>query len=195
LFLCDENRPCSDGDREPLHRSDWITAPQLGQLRFIPFTNGPFQNNALSLTLAEDGTITKMQYAEKSAILAGALASASSAASAIQAYEKQRDADRAQALTAARAEATYQRGEVTYQRSEVTAARTEEIAAIQFEIDKNTKAKALNDQLHPATAADPVVAADYANETIRLNAVAAQLQARLAVLTAQRSLDAATVGH
>ncbi|WEK46402.1 MAG: hypothetical protein P0Y56_15540 [Candidatus Andeanibacterium colombiense] len=190
LFLCDENKACSDGDRVPLLKTQWVTAPQLGQLRFVPFHNGPFQNNALGIQLAEDGTITKLQYAEKSAILAGALASASTGVSQIESYLDEREKEKKQDIADARAEQTYQRGEVTYQRNEVTAARAEEIAAIQFEIDKTTKDQALNALLHPPAYAGSAMAKDYADETARLNAIAAQLQARLAILTAQSALDA-----
>lgn len=197
LFLCDEDRSCSDGDRAPLLKSQWATMPQLGQLRFVPFHNGPFQNNALGIQLAEDGTITKLQYAEKAAILAGALASASGAATKVKAYLDEREKEKKQAIADARAEQTYQRGEiayqrgeVAYQRNEVTAARTEEIAAIQFEIDKNTKQQALNAQLHPPAYAGSIAAKEFEDETAKLNATAAQLQARLAILNAQAALDA-----
>lgn len=202
LLLCDEDRSCEDGTRRPLLRTGWDMAPQLGQLRFVSLTNGPFQNNALSIAVRQDGTIAKFQYAEKASILAGALAAASSAATKVQAETDKREKERKQAIADRRAEITYQRQEVTYQRGEaayqqqqITAARTEaaairadEIAKVQYEIDMVTKQKALLLLRFPPLPADPVVPVEFENETTRLNSIAAQLQAKLAVLQAQAAL-------
>ncbi|HET9638482.1 MAG TPA: hypothetical protein VFP12_04670 [Allosphingosinicella sp.] len=200
LVLCDSNAPCF-GSRKPLLMSKWDTAPQLGQLRFVPLKNGAFQNNALSITLREDGSIVKFQYAEKAAIAAGMAAAAANVATKLNDFDEKREKERKQAITDARAEIAYARTETAYERTEAAAIRTDaaairadEIAQIQYEIDKLTKQKALLDVRFPKAAEDPVVAREFTNETIRIQASVAQLQARLAELEAERALANATSG-
>jgi hypothetical protein len=53
--------------------------PQMGQTMVLPFTNGTFQQNAISATFSEDGTLTEASYGE----LASRTERASSAASRI----------------------------------------------------------------------------------------------------------------
>lgn len=188
LLLCDKSRSCRNGDREPLLRTGWDTAPQLGQLRFAPLTNGPFQNNALSIALREDGTLIKLQYSEKSAILAQALAAASSAVTKLDEEKDERAKERRQAILDRRADIAYERTETAAIRAEGAAVRTDEIAQLQYEIDKIQKNKTLLTERFPPAKPGSVVDIEFSNETIRLEAIAAQLRARLAVLEAQEAL-------
>jgi hypothetical protein len=162
----------------------------MGQLRFIPMRNRMFQNNALVLTVRDDGSIEKLQYTEKAAIAAGALAAAADAANKVEAFRDEREKERKQAITDARAEVTYQRGEITYQRSEVAYQRTEaaalqaqEIANLQFDLDKVTRQKAR------IALEEPAVQQSFLNETAWLNAQEAQIRARIAVAKAELELS------
>ncbi|HMO74424.1 MAG TPA: hypothetical protein PKD99_02000 [Sphingopyxis sp.] len=188
LLLCDRARSCREGDPEQLLLTGWDVAPQLGQLRFAPLTNGAFQNNALSLAIREDGTLIKFQYAEKSAILAQAMATAATAATKLDEERMARRKERREALLQYRADIAYERGEVAAQRTEAAAVRTDEIAQIQYEIDKITKEKTLLDLRFPPAKPDPVVEREFLNETARLEALAAQLQWRLAIKQAEEAL-------
>ncbi|HTF94508.1 MAG TPA: ABC transporter C-terminal domain-containing protein [Cellvibrio sp.] len=47
--------------------NDQVMAPQLGQLRNLPFKNGIFQNNLLTASFRENGSIAKFNYDNKSA--------------------------------------------------------------------------------------------------------------------------------
>lgn len=188
LLLCDRGRTCRTGDREALLRTGWDVAPQLGQLRFVPLSNGPFQNNTLSLAIREDGTLIKFQYAEKSAVLAQAIASAAGAATKLDEERAARKKERREALKEYRDDLTYQRTETAAVRTEAAAVRTDEIAQIQYDIDKLTKEKSLLDLRFPPAKDDPVVSKEYANETTRLEAMATQLRWRLAVKEAEEAL-------
>ncbi len=198
LLLCDKNEPCH-GQRKPLLQSKWDTAPQLGQLRFVELQNGVFQNNALSIALREDGSIVKFQYAEKAAIAAAAAAAAANVATKANDFSEKREKERKQAVADARAEIAYARAETAYTRTEAAAIRTEaaavrndEVAQIQYEIDKLTKQKALLELRFPTAPEDPVVAREFTNETIRIQAVVTQLQARLAQLNAEQAIEQAS---
>lgn len=198
LILCEANSPCSAGQK-PLLVSKWDTAPQLGQLRFVPLKNSAFQNNALSITLREDGSIAKFQYAEKAAIAAGMAAAAANVATKANDFDEKREKERKQAIADARAEIAYARAQTAFERTEAAAIRNEaaavrgdEIAQIQYEIDKLTKQKALLEARFPKAGEDPVVAKEFTNETLRIQAVVAQLQARLAQLEAERALAKAS---
>lgn len=136
LLLCGHSTPCADTAETPLFEGRPLMAPQLGQLRFLKFSNGPFQNNALTLSLRTDGGITKMQYTEKSAIAAVALASVSASAGSLEKYLKERDAEREKALDDAKADATAAR-------VEAKAVRNDEIAQLQYQFDKVTKERAI----------------------------------------------------
>jgi hypothetical protein len=189
LELCHKVKGCAAAGG-PLYRSGWDTAPQLGQLRFIPMRNRMFQNNALTLTLREDGSIEKLQYSDKAAVAAVALGAAADTANKVEAFLDEREKERKQAITDARAEVTYQRGEIAYQRSEIAyqrteaaAVRAEELAQIQHEIDRLNKQKA-----KMAAEAPPTVPESFAAETAWINAQVAQLQSRLALLKAEDEL-------
>ncbi|MBD8640250.1 hypothetical protein [Sphingomonas sp. CFBP 13733] len=181
LLLCDRSVPCIDGSREPLLRGEWNIAPQLGQLRFAPLTNGPFQNNALSLALREDGTVARFQYAEKSAILAQALATASTVATRLEAERDTRAKE-------ARQGELDRRTDVAYVRAEAAAVRADDIARTQYEIDRIAKDQELLAKRSPPTTSDPVVAQAFLDETLRYEAEAVQLQWQLAAMKAQDAI-------
>jgi hypothetical protein len=155
-----------------------------------------FQNNALVLTVRDDGSIEKLQYTEKAAIAAGALAAAADAANKVEAFRDEREKERKQAIADARAEVTYERGEIAYQRSEVAYERSEvafqraeeaaiearELARLQFELDKVTRQQAR------IALEEPAVQRSFLNETAWLTAQEAQLRSRIALVKAEREV-------
>ena len=149
-------------------------APQLGQLRYLSFTNGPFQNNALGLSLRTDGTIIKMQYSEKSAIVATSLASISSSAGKLDEYLKKRDEEREKALDDARAN-------VTAARAGAKAVRDEELAQLQYQLDKAKREKEIFEQANPKPPEEPAVAKEVTNENLRLQAELTRLTTLAAI--------------
>ena len=103
--LCDPDNPADpENPKETMlvKATDWMTSPQLGQLRFLPFENRMFENNALVLQLAKDGTVEKFQYATKSAIaerMASAAASiADAATSGRKAWREEKAARRTEQI-------------------------------------------------------------------------------------------------
>ena len=137
-------------------------APQLGQLRFLPFRNVAFQSNELALELAADGTIAKFEYRDKAAIAAGMAATAAAIA-------KQADDDR------------------TKRRDEAAKARTQGVADLQAEIDAHEKEARLIELRTPKTADQ--LAAD--REIADLKARTALLDAKFARQKAHNDLLAA----
>lgn len=142
-------------------------APQLGQLRFLPFKNKAFQSNELVLELAEDGAITKFQYKDK---VSTAVAAATAAADAAQQI----------------------RDEKERQRKAAAAAETQSVTSLQAEIDLLTKRQALLALQKPAD--DVAAAAAIKRETDNLTAETALLDAKLAKLKAERDFAAETRG-
>jgi hypothetical protein len=43
------------------------SVPQLGQIKVLPYSNGPFQNNGMGVTFNADGSPASVQYVEKTA--------------------------------------------------------------------------------------------------------------------------------
>ncbi len=139
-----------------------VSAPQLGQLRFLPFRSRAFESNALALLLREDGSIEKFEYKRTAASAAGAAAAVADAATQVRDYEDKR-------------------------RELAATARAEEIAKIQYQIDLLDKRKALAKALEPATVDAQQGVKD---ETVSLQAETALLNAKLAKLQARKALDA-----
>jgi hypothetical protein len=197
LILCGKSKPCYGTAQKPLHEGLMVNAPQLGQLRFIELSNGNFQNNALVVALNKDGTIEKLQYQEKAAIAAAALASISSSAGKVDAYlAKVRDQEEADdkaaeakakaAVADARAEVAYTRTEAAAVRTEAAAIRTDDVGKLQAQIDVLTKQKSVNDLVNPP---DPVVAKEFADENIRLKAELERVSTQLAIREAVAKLE------
>lgn len=139
-----------------------VAAPQLGQLRYLPFSNGAFESNVLALSLREDGSPEKFEYKESRAVAAAMTASAADALTQVQAWRKE-------------------------QTDLVKTARQDEIAEIQFQIDSLKKQKELLDLQTPATV-DAMAA--IKDETARLVTETAFLNAQLAKLKAEAALTA-----
>lgn len=96
---CDANTSVNlfaiDPDAPPTY------APQLGQLRYLPFRNSTFQSNELGLELAPDGTIAKFEYKDKAATAAVLTATAADVAKQIDDARTKRREDSAKAETQA----------------------------------------------------------------------------------------------
>ncbi|WP_417613393.1 hypothetical protein [Owenweeksia hongkongensis] len=187
LVICDKQKPCSNTARKPILDGDLVMAPQAGQLRFIPLSNGPFQNNGLSIALRKDGTVEKLQYAEKSAVAAAAASSFAATATSVESYLAEREKAKKEAEAAAKAEIVAARTERAAVRDEAAKDRADEIAKIQFKIDQLKKEKELLElQAPPVPADDPIVSEEITNETLRINAEVELLRARLARLKAEQ---------
>jgi hypothetical protein len=197
LVLCGRGAPCYGSATKPLHEGSLLNAPQLGQLRFVQLTNKTFQNNALVVALNRDGTIEKLQYENKAAIAAAALASISSAASKADTYlAKSRDqreteakaakTDARQAILDERTDIAYARTETAAIRNEAAALRTDDVAKVQAQIDIMTKQQALMKLIDPP---DPVVAQTVQDENTRLKAELERLTTQVAIKDAITKLS------
>ncbi len=145
-------------------RLEGLSAPQLGQLRFLPFRSAMFEAASLSLELREDGSIVKFEYKRPRAAAASASAAVKDALGQYVAYGEKRDA-------AAKAA--------------VVNARAEELAGLQFEIDRLTKQKAL---VQAQAVEQPDALAAVRAETAAIEAQVALLNARLAQSKAEAAL-------
>lgn len=69
LYVCGVSSPdsCKPGGATAVVLSSQVMAPQLGVLRQLPFRNGIFQNNSLSASFREDGSLSTIKYEEKAA--------------------------------------------------------------------------------------------------------------------------------
>ena len=132
LLVCRTGKApvCSTRSDELLFTSSDAMAPQLGQLRLLPFRNEMFQNNSLVLSLRENGGIEKFEYkdlkARGEAMAAAAADLAAQGLSFADARRKDRLDDTAAKLAKTKAD------------------RQAEIDAIQFQIDLLTKQQSLS---------------------------------------------------
>jgi hypothetical protein len=140
-------------------------APQLGQLRYLPFRNRAFEANALSLVLREDGSVEKFEYKKTRAAGAAAASAASDAIGQVEARLAQREKEAAANRKAAREEA---------------------IADLQFRIDGLTKQAAL---LKLQT---PDAQLTVKDETARIQTETALLEAQLAYRKAEAAVAQGT---
>lgn len=173
LLVCGsvEALDCSDAGPRLLLRSDEARIPQLGTLRFLPFSNQAFQNNALSLTVAKSGDIQKVEYKDTESIAENIATTTSAAVAELRGYA---DARR-NAETAADKKAD----------DLIKAERAEELAVLDQEIQRLQKQKTLDDLQRPAEVT-PLAATQ--TQTQEVNARVALLQALLAEREAQKKL-------
>lgn len=160
--------------------------PQLGQLRFLAFQNGPFENHVMSFSLAESGALEKFEYKELASQAVGFTATASDTVSQIGGFlsdvRKYEDEQEAKAKEAAKAETEAAREAIITQRED-------EIAALQYQIDLLTKQKEFAQLTGPA---DTTSLDALNSETAEVNARVALLRARLAELQAESELESAS---
>lgn len=165
--------PCSESSPLVLLRSDNASIPQLGQLRFLPFRNEMFQNNALSLTLRTDGSIERFEYKETSARGETAATTAAGVVGQLQGL--------AQAIR------TGNQQEEAAAVAELTAERSAALATLQFEIDRLTRQAQLQQLQQPPAVTE---LATVQAETQQVAARVALLQALLAERKAAAELAA-----
>jgi hypothetical protein len=161
------------GGNQPVLEKPVTQAPQLGQLRFLPFVNKAFQNNALVLLVRENGAIEKVEYSDKDAIAKTISGTVADVAGQIDTALEKREEER--------------RSDAKYAREQASNSRADQIADIQFEIDQLTKQKEL------LTAQTPNPNAAVEAETKRINTELALLNARIAQLKAEAEFAALTV--
>jgi len=173
LIACQLGREsvCTDQSRRVLLRTDDAVVPQFGQLRFLPFRNEMFQNNALSVSLRADGSVEKLEYRETSSRGERLATTASGVAGQLQGLAQAiRANDQTQETAAAAA---------------VVAERNEALAALQSEVQRRTvEAQLALLNQPPQTSQLATVQA----ETAQVNARVALLQALLAERTATNAL-------
>lgn len=163
---------CTEDSPKVVFRSDDTAIPQLGSLRFLPFRNEAFQNNALTLLLTPTGDLSKIEYKNSKAQGEEASATVLSAVNDLRGYMDARAKQRA--------------AEEKLAHDSLTAERSDEVAAIQFEIDKAKKQKELVDATTPA--ADNSAIVSLQAQSAEINARVALLQAQLAEKQAQAAL-------
>ncbi|MCG2841207.1 hypothetical protein L6Q21_09470 [Sandaracinobacter sp. RS1-74] len=170
LLICGDvsQSDCREDGPVLLLKSDDVSVPQLGTLRFLPFENHAFQNNALVLTLAASGDVSKLEYKNLKAQGESASAAALAAVTDIRGFADSLSAKRAADKKAA-ADA-------------IVADRTGQLAAIQFEIDRLQKENTLT------ALQEPSAIAVMQNETAERNARIALLQAILSERQAEAAL-------
>ena len=165
VTLCRGVTPCAKPNRLLYERD--VSAPQFGQLRFLPFSNRMFEAATLSLAMREDGSVEKFEYKRTKAIAVEASAAVKDAVSQFKTFSEEQNKKAADALTASRAE---------------------EIAGVQHQIDVLNKQAELLKLQNPAPS-DPVK-----DETAVLEAETALLEAKLSKLKAEAALLQASSG-
>jgi hypothetical protein len=144
-----------------------VPAPQLGQLRFLPFSNRMFEAAKLSLAMREDGSVEKFSYDRTKAMSSGSEA-IRDVVTQIEAAKEKREKEKQHNLTAARAD---------------------ELADVTHQITLLTKQKEL---LALQSAPSPTEQELIVAETARLNAEIALLNARRSRIEAEALLLAAS---
>ena len=174
LLICGEveQQDCGDDGPRLLLRADDAAIPQMGTLRFLPFTNGVAENNSLAVTLATSGDLTKVEYKTLKAPGETISAGLVTAINDIRGFS---DGKTAKATADAKSA-----------QDAIVAGRTEALASIQAQIDVLQKQKTLTDLIQP-----PALTATQAMQaqTGEINARIVLLQA----LLAQRQAEAALV--
>jgi hypothetical protein len=169
FVLCPWKKPdCAKKDEVGFEAG--VSAPQFGQLRFLPFKNRMFEAAELALSMREDGSIEKFEYKRTKAIAGEAAAAVKDAVDQYAAYREKQE-KKAQ--------------------DDLTAQRAEEIASIQHQIDLLNKQKELLKAQAPDTP-DPNEA--IKNETASIDAQTALLNAKLSQLKAEAALAQASSG-
>jgi hypothetical protein len=166
-----------------IHRGDLLTAPQFGRLRLLPFTNGPFEEGELKLSLRADGMIDSFSYGEESAV-AGAASNLATAAERIDAGLERIETERRSDIQYARDTRTYQRNEAAAARTEAAAVRADELAQVTQERDLLIRQREI------VLAQAGLTTAEIEAVTAPINAQLAQLNARIALLRATNDLTA-----
>lgn len=139
LAICknEPNAECTSTSDKLLLVAPDAMIPQLGQLYFLPFKNEAFQNNVLGLAVRANGSIEKLEYKTLKAQGEGIATTAASVAGQIGGFM---DARRTARDNAASESAAAEK-----------AARDDQLAMIQFEIDKLTKQRQLEQLSQPPT--------------------------------------------
>lgn len=139
LVLCknEPNADCDSTSDKVLLVAPDAMIPQLGQLRFLPFKNEAFQNNVISLALRANGSIEKFEYKTLKAQGEGIATTAASAVGQLGGFL---DARRTARDTAESELAAMEKS-----------ARDDQIALIEFEIEKLTKQRQLEQLSQPPT--------------------------------------------
>lgn len=149
-----------------------VVAPQLGALRVLPYRNGVFQNNVLKVAFRENGSISVLNYDEKSARGLELAETISSGLGELTAYRDARQANREKRAADAKAEEEAKKK-----------AALDDLDKEISRLEKLKKINALN-----AETSQTASLADMETETVRLNAQLALLEAQRKVRDAQAAL-------
>lgn len=164
---------CTEDSEKLVFRGDDVAIPQLGSLRFLPFRNEMFQNNALTLAVTATGQLAKVEYKNSKAQGEELSSTVLGAVNDLRGFMDARVAHRV--------------AEEKSARDELAAERADELAAIQFEIDKAKKLKEEIDAKSPAADNSSIVSLQA--QTAEINARVALLQAQLAERQAMEALQ------
>lgn len=134
----------------------WIS--QLGTVRFLPFASGPFENEALSLSLRKDGRIETVKYESKDSALARAAAAAAKASKEIADASESRETER-------RSDAEYASKQVAAARAEQIAVFDHDITILKKQAEKIAAGKTPSDAEQAAQVALAQAQADIAQKT------------------------------
>ncbi len=175
LVMC-QAEECKIASKNLVTTVDTAYAPQVGQLRFLPFQNGLFESNALTVVVGEDGKVQKVEYKRDKAVAQVMAATAADVAGQVRAEQKRLEQE-------AKDDIAYQRTERAAARTEAAAIRTENAAILgepgallQARIDLLTKQAALKKLETPETP----------SEYVKQDEEIARLTKETAVLTARR---------
>ena len=150
-------------NERPLLEDAPVMVPQMGQLRFMEFSNGAFESGDMTLAVREDGSLENYEYKRTKAAAVDASSVAQDAVEQYAAYRGKRD-------------------------ERLKTAREQRIAEIQFQIDELTKQKELLALRTPSIGSTNTAVNE---ETAAIQARVALLNAQLAELQAKAAFDAA----
>lgn len=155
-----------------------VVAPQLGRLRLLPFTNGPFEDNSLELVIRSNGLIETFKY--------GAESSASNASSNLATIAEKIDEKIEKMEEERRSDIKYARETQSWVRTEAAAVRADELAKLNTQVDETKKQLELLQAQASLSGAGSSI--QLAAEQARLDAELKSLQTQVAKLKAANEL-------
>lgn len=174
LLICDgsQDDQCSVRAASGVVMTAQAMAPQLGELRLLPYRNGVFQNNELKATFRENGAVATFNYDDKTARgkeLSGAVLAG---LDEVVAYRDAREAAKEKKASDAKAEEA--------------ARKQAELDKLDHEIARLEKLKKISDL--NAQSAQGASTTEVESETARINAQIALLEAKKKLQDAEAAL-------
>lgn len=163
-----------------------ISIPQLGKLRILPFANGPFQDNALSVEFLKNGNLKSLSYKENSSVGQGAVDLGNDSLSQISTYIATLDAAKEAAKLKEKADAKEleeeRKAALAEAQASIVAERAEQIAQLTYEIDLLKLNQSRNLLVNPASPSELSLLTTQTEieelQSRQLQAILTQLQTR-----------------